>query len=120
MPAADIFGDLQGIDLKKALDLKPYWKVAAQALILRAQSLGIISPARSRSLHAYMNKVGYLKAEPLPLAREEPELLREMLRIHIEEHGYSTAALGQALGMQEEDVRSELEVQEQRGLRIVR
>jgi Zn-dependent peptidase ImmA (M78 family) len=99
--------------------LKPYWRVPMQSLILRAEHLEIITTARSRSLHAYMNKAGYLTHEPMPLEREEPEVLREMVRIHLHEHSYTQSELAEMLGMPEEVFVSELAC-EPNGLRVVR
>ena len=119
MPAAEVCSDLLGIDVRNAMTLKPYWRVPMQALILRAEHLEIITHARSRSLHAYMNKAGYLACEPMPLAREEPQVLREMVNIHLHEHSYTRSELAEMLGMLEEDFSSELS-NEQGGLRVVR
>jgi Zn-dependent peptidase ImmA (M78 family)/transcriptional regulator with XRE-family HTH domain len=98
MPGHEIRPQLRGIDLKKAASLKPYWKVPMQSLIIRAQHLGMITEGRSRSLHAYMNKLGYLKAEPYPVGLETPSLVQEIVRVHLSEHGYTEQMLGQLLG----------------------
>jgi Zn-dependent peptidase ImmA (M78 family)/transcriptional regulator with XRE-family HTH domain len=119
MPAAEISGDLLGIDVRAAMALKPYWRVPMQTLILRAEHLEIITHARSRSLNAYMNKAGYLTSEPMPLEREAPLVLREMVRIHLQEHSYTHSELAEMLGMLEEDFTYEL-ARERSGLRIVR
>ena len=119
MPAAEISSDLLDIDVRKAVALKPYWRVPMQSLILRAEHLDIITHARSRSLHAYMNKAGYLTFEPMPLEREEPQVLNEMVRIHLHEHFYTRLELAEMLGMLEEDFTPEL-ASERSGLRVVR
>jgi Zn-dependent peptidase ImmA (M78 family)/transcriptional regulator with XRE-family HTH domain len=120
MPEAEVARDLHAIDVRKAIALKPYWRVPMQSLILRAEHLGVITTRRSRSLHAYMNKAGYLTVEPMPLAREEPQVLREMLRIHLTEHHYTTAELAEILGMVEEDLLAELPVPSKHAFRVVR
>jgi Zn-dependent peptidase ImmA (M78 family)/transcriptional regulator with XRE-family HTH domain len=119
MPAAEIAGDLLDIDVRKAIALKPYWRVPMQSLILRAEHMDIITHARSRSLHAYMNKAGYLTCEPMPLEREEPEVLNEMIRVHLQEHSYTQSELAKMLGMPEEDFAAEL-ASERSGLRLIR
>ena len=63
-----------------------------------------------------MNKAGYLASEPMPLEREEPEVLREIVRIHLQEHCYTNLELADMLGMLEEDFTSEL-ASERSGLR---
>jgi hypothetical protein len=72
-----------------------------QSLILRAQHLDLVTAARSRSLHAYMNKLGYLPREPNPVEREVPELVREVVSVQLNEHGYTPKTLGRLLGATE-------------------
>jgi Zn-dependent peptidase ImmA (M78 family) len=120
MPAAEIARDLQDIDVRKAAALKPYWKVPMQSLIIRAQRLDIISSGRCRSLHSYMNKAGYLESEPMPLEREEPQVIRELMRVHLNEHGYSTEELAQIVGMGPEDLGKEFPLPTASRLRLVR
>src|ERR1035441_4673396 len=120
MPAAEVSSDLLGIDARKAMALKPYWRVPMQTLILRAEHLDIITHARSRSLHAYMNKAGYLTCEPMPLDREEPQVLNEMIKVHLRDHGYTRSELAWMLGMLEEDLSPELSNEQSSNLRIVR
>jgi Zn-dependent peptidase ImmA (M78 family)/transcriptional regulator with XRE-family HTH domain len=120
MPAAEITTDLLDIDVRKAMTLKPYWRVPMQSLILRAQHLDLITYGRSRSLHAYMNKAGYLRLEPMPLAREKPVVLDDMVRIQLTEHGYSPAELAEFLGMPEEYLWEDLPTTLRSSLRIVR
>jgi Zn-dependent peptidase ImmA (M78 family)/transcriptional regulator with XRE-family HTH domain len=120
MPTAEIHRDLRDIDVRKAAALKPYWKVPMQSLIIRAQRLGTITPSRCRSLHSYMNKAGYLNNEPMPLEREEPQVLRELLRVHLDEHGYSREELAKVVGMNGTDLGVEFPLPKQSRLRVVR
>jgi Zn-dependent peptidase ImmA (M78 family)/transcriptional regulator with XRE-family HTH domain len=120
MPGAEITSDLLDMDVRKAMALKPYWRVPMQSLILRAEHLEIISPGRSRSLHAYMNKAGYLRSEPMPLEREEPTVLDNMVRIQLTEHGYTPGELADMLGMLEGDLWVDLPITPRRSfLRVV-
>ncbi|MFG1618340.1 ImmA/IrrE family metallo-endopeptidase [Nonomuraea wenchangensis] len=120
MPAAEIITQLEGIDVRKAMTLKPYWRVPMQSLILRAEHLGVITSSRSRSLHAYMNKMGYLPNEPAPIPREDPQILRETINIHLNEHGYTESELAKMLGMFKEDLLDELPSANVHGLRLIR
>jgi Zn-dependent peptidase ImmA (M78 family)/transcriptional regulator with XRE-family HTH domain len=120
MPAAEIAKDLMRIDVRTAMQLKPYWRVPMQSLILRAEHMEIITPARSRSLHAYMNKAGYLISEPMPLEREKPIVLDSMIHIHLTENGYTTSELAVMLGMLEDDLLRDLPANNRSGLRVVR
>lgn len=120
MPSAEIASDLLNIDVRKAMTLKPYWRVPMQSLILRAEHLDMISHNRSRSLHSYMNKAGYLNREPVPLEREEPTVLNDILRVHLAEHFYTTAELAHMIGMLEEDLIPQLPHDSGPGLHIVK
>lgn len=120
MPAAEVRSQLEAIDLRKAAALKPYWKVPMQSLVLRAEHLGNISPGRCRSLHAYMNKLGYLPIEPYPLEREEPSVIADMLSVHFDENDFSADELAAALGMPVEDMLSQFSGEKVRSLRLVR
>lgn len=120
MPAAEITRELLNIDVRLAITLKPYWRVPMQSLIIRAEHLDVISQNRCRSLHAYMNKAGYLASEPLPLQREEPQLVRDMLEVQISDHGNTLRDLARVLGMLEEDLASELPLETGPALRIVK
>lgn len=119
MPGAEIIGDLLDIDVRKAMALKPYWQVPMQSLILRAEHLDVITHSRSRSLFAYLNKMGYLRPEPNPLDREEPTVLDEMVRIHVSDHGYSHPELEEMLGISNGNLLTELPITVPR-LRVVR
>lgn len=91
-----------------------------QSLILRAEHLGIITSARSRSLHAYMNKLGYLPVEPLPLDREEPSVLTNIVDVHLNAHEYTTSELANVLGMPTKNMVDQFTDRSARRLRAVR
>lgn len=120
MPAAEIRPQLEALDLRKAATLKPYWKVPMQSLILRAEHLGLISAGRCRSLHAYMNKLGYLPIEPNPIKREEPSVLTNILNVHFDDNGFAVDELAEALGMLVEDMILQFSGGKCRSLRLVR
>jgi hypothetical protein len=46
-----------------------------------------------------MNKLGYLPVEPLPLEREVPAVLTDMVQVHLDVHEYTTNELATVLGM---------------------
>ncbi|WP_250030336.1 ImmA/IrrE family metallo-endopeptidase [Paractinoplanes maris] len=120
MPAAEIVADLADIDVRKAAALKPYWRVPMQSLILRAEHLGVISQSRCRSLHAYMNKAGYLTVEPNPIDREEPQVIAELVRVHLNEHTYSVPELADVVGLPNNRFPAEFPMPEAQRLRLVR
>jgi Zn-dependent peptidase ImmA (M78 family) len=117
MPAVEIRPQLDSIDLRKVAALKPFCKVPMQSLVLRAEHLGLISTSRCRSLHAYMNKLGYLPIEPNPLEREEPSVMADILSVHLDDNGFTTKELAAALGMPAEDMMSQFSRDKGRPLR---
>ena len=97
MPRADIRAHLVRPTLKKLASLKPYWKVSIQALLRRADSLGYLTPRQTRFLWMQIGKHGYRTAEPFPIPQEEPTLLKELVRFHIEELGYTEREMSNLL-----------------------
>jgi len=92
-PSAEIKADLNNLTFERAASLKPYWKVAMQMLIMRAKNLGCIKLDRYRRLFTELSAAGYRRAEPLPIAPEEPTLLRQLVEFHMDEHGYTIEQL---------------------------
>ena len=97
MPAREIKPQLEGakLTLARLMDIKHYWKVAMSAVAKRAKDLGAITERQARSLFTLLNSRGYLKKEPFPLPAEQPKTLRNVLRVHLDRHGYSLQELGQ-------------------------
>ncbi len=89
MPAKEIGPDLGSLTLERAAGLKAYWKTSMQSIIRRALELGRISPDRYQRLNVQVGTAGYRKNEPLPLPPEEPTLLYDLVRLHVEQHGYA-------------------------------
>jgi Zn-dependent peptidase ImmA (M78 family) len=89
MPAATIRDQLAGIDLARAAQLKPYWRVSMQALILRARDIGCISRKRASRLFMQMSSLGYRTIEPVQIPPEEPVLAQRIMSLHRDVHGYS-------------------------------
>ena len=106
MPAEQIEPELQGLTLAKLADLKERWKVSMQALIRRAYQLGAISERQQRSFFMRMSQMGYRKAEPFSFPQEEPTLLRQVLAVHVTDHGYTPEELSRAALMFEDEFRS--------------
>ncbi|MDD4890561.1 MAG: XRE family transcriptional regulator [Phycisphaerae bacterium] len=89
MPAREIRPDLGGMSLERAAALKPLWKVSMQALIRRAWDLDVVPESRYRRLCTLVSMAGYRTNEPVPIAIEEPTLLREIVNVHLGDHGYT-------------------------------
>jgi Zn-dependent peptidase ImmA (M78 family) len=106
MPAATIRDQLMAIDLTRAAQLKPYWRVSMQALILRARDLGCITRKRASRLFMQMSSLGYRTVEPVTIAPEEPVLADQIIDFQSNVHGYSVAQLVEIAGMPEREFRN--------------
>ncbi len=99
MPAEDIRPSLNRITLTKLADLKRYWKVSMQSLIMRAHELGKITDRQRKSLFAKMSASGYRLREPIELdvPGEDVKLIGEMIHAHMEGLGFSKEDMASAL-----------------------
>src|SRR5665213_997827 len=93
MPAEDIAQDLTDLTLERAAGLKAYWKVSMQAIIRRALDLKKIKESRYERLCIEVGAAGYRKNEPMEIEAEQPTLLRSLVNLHLEQHGYGLADL---------------------------
>lgn len=66
--------------LRNLIALKPYWKVAISAMILRLASLDIISSDYKRSLFIQMSNLKMRLDEPQPFPRELPTLFAKIIK----------------------------------------
>jgi Zn-dependent peptidase ImmA (M78 family)/transcriptional regulator with XRE-family HTH domain len=107
MPMKDIKRPLSGrLTLQRLASLKPVWRTSMAALLYRAKAVGAITPNQSQYLWRQLSKMGYRKNEPaeLDFAVEEPVLVPELFRLHLEELGYSLSELASALCLAEKDI----------------
>jgi Zn-dependent peptidase ImmA (M78 family)/transcriptional regulator with XRE-family HTH domain len=97
MPKAEISAALSGrrVTLELLAALKPEWKVAMQALLMRANTLGYLTANQNRYLWQQISARGWRLREPaeLDFEHEKPTLLRSIIRNHLEVLGYSLADL---------------------------
>jgi Zn-dependent peptidase ImmA (M78 family) len=105
MPADDIKPMLLPVNLDRLARLKLHWRVSMQALLKRAEDLRLISERTARHWWMIMNKAGYREVEPYEndIPKEAPSLLRELLDMHLQDLGYTTAQLANDLAVQEDE-----------------
>ncbi len=121
MPADDIRPEIPTNPLLDDLfHLKRRWGCSAQACLMRAQSLGKVSKHHSERLWRRISAMGYRKNEPFPLAPEKGQLLAEMVRVHVEDLGYSDDDLASALIMVSEELRTIFRTSARPTLRLVK
>ncbi len=89
MPASDIEDQLPDrVDLRILRQLKVEWRVSIQALLMRAKTLGVMSPERYTSAMKMMSARGWRTREPgdeLLGPLESPRLLRTALGLLTED-----------------------------------
>lgn len=66
--------------LRNLIALKPYWKVAVSAMVMRMGELGIISEQTKRSLFIQMSNLKMRLDEPQPFSKERPALYTKIVK----------------------------------------
>jgi Zn-dependent peptidase ImmA (M78 family) len=93
MPAAEIRAAFLGrkVTLQLLASLKPEWKVAMQALLMRASALNLISDNQSRYLWQQISAKGWRLREPadVDFPPEVPTVLPSIVASHLNDLGYS-------------------------------
>lgn len=105
MPASEIRSQLKDITLQRAAQLKSLWRVSMGALIRRARDTGAIDEGRYRSLNVQISQRGWRQVEPAPIVRDEPSVLRDLIRVQLEDHQFSSQELADIVGLAEEEFR---------------
>lgn len=104
MPAKDIEHDLESITIKKAAGvLKPYWKVAISALILRARDLKIITKEQCTNFYKQLSYYGYRKHEPVQIPLEQPSVLKDTINVYLSDYGYEVGDLAKMVNLHESE-----------------
>ena len=119
MPASDIRADLAGITLEKLVSLKMYWKTSMSSLLKRAGDLKKITERSARYMWMNMGKKGFRIVEPVEIPKEEPTLVKYLIRLHIDELGYSVDQLSKLIRISTEEF-SEMYDAKQKGLRLLK
>ncbi len=108
MPASDIRPYFVGrrVDLAMLAALKPEWKVAMQALLMRATALEFVSKNQAQYLWKQISARRLRLREPpeLDFAPEKPTVIETMLRVHKDALGYSDADLARLLHFREHEM----------------
>lgn len=105
MPHADIKPHLNNLSIHKLQELKMYWGVSMQALIYRAWQLGCISDRSKKYYFIEMSKRGWREVEPIETSfSEKATALRDVLKLHMDELGYSLSELSNIFGINEDEI----------------
>jgi Zn-dependent peptidase ImmA (M78 family)/transcriptional regulator with XRE-family HTH domain len=93
--------------LAELAQLKLHWRMSMAALLVRGHALGRIPEQSYTRLWREMSKAGYRRNEPNELAPEHPTMLRELVRVHVEDLGFTIEELATLLALDLEDVRTD-------------
>lgn len=103
MPAAEMGPHLAaGIDLARAAQLKPYWRVSMGALIRRSRDLGHITDGRYKSLNVQMSQRGWMRREPVDIEPDRPRFLNQVIQAQFAS-GYTVEQLAKVAGLAVEE-----------------
>ena len=98
LPANEVRPQLRNrFELRHLVNMKVHWRVSMQSLAKRSERLDLITPHQSKMFWIQMGKLGYRKREPHEPPKERPRLLREMIRFHLRDLGYSVEDLARLL-----------------------
>ncbi|WP_244521274.1 ImmA/IrrE family metallo-endopeptidase [Bauldia litoralis] len=110
MPASDLRPYVAGrrVDLALLASLKPEWKVAMQALLMRVSALNLVTAHQARNMWKQISARRLKLREPpeLDFPAEQPTVIDSILRVHLEGLGYSESDLAQLLRIHPWDLRA--------------
>lgn len=109
IPDEDIKRDFTiRFSLQRFAELKKKWGVSMQALIYKAWSLGKITDRGLKYYQIEMSKRGYRRNEPVELDnfKESPSSLSQLIKVHLDQLGYSMAELCEITNMYEDELRA--------------
>jgi Zn-dependent peptidase ImmA (M78 family)/transcriptional regulator with XRE-family HTH domain len=107
MPRAEVSVALRGkLDLRRLAALKPEWRVSMQALLYRAQALGLIEREKAAWLWRQFAMTRMRLREPpeLDFQAEQPGVIARMVRLHLDTFGYSKDQFAQLLNIYEKQL----------------
>lgn len=82
----------ESLSLHGYLRIKADYGISVGAIVRRARDLGVISPARYRSLSIQISSQGWRSNEPVDVAQETPALFRQALAKVYGKHAVSRAS----------------------------
>lgn len=96
-PRRLLLPDLRRLEFARLPTLKMHWRISMKALIKRAEVLGAIERDQAVRLYKQYSARHYNNAEPFPLPIEQPTLIGQAARVHLDDHGYTPKQLATAV-----------------------
>ncbi len=104
VPSREIKPHLTKVNIEKLADLKRYWKISMQAILVKShKQLGMLTLNQYHYLWKQMNSLGYRKKEPVYIPIENPRLIHEIVDLHLTELEYSKSELSSMLHVSENE-----------------
>jgi Zn-dependent peptidase ImmA (M78 family) len=103
VPEMEIHGHLRQLDIRRLRELKRFWKVSMQMLLLRAKNLHCIPEHQYRALITKMGYEGYRTNEPIEFGHEYPVLAKALVDAHIQ-MGYTQGEIEALLHLNAADI----------------
>lgn len=121
MPTKDIMKDFYNLSLDRFMALKLHWRVSMQSLIYKAHTTGKMTESAFRYYMMNMSKRGWRSKEPVELnnVREQPRILRQLVKSHVGPLKYSNDDLSALTGLQVSDVVAFFDLERVPKLRVV-
>jgi Zn-dependent peptidase ImmA (M78 family)/transcriptional regulator with XRE-family HTH domain len=121
MPTKDIMKDFYNLSLDRFMALKLHWRVSMQSLIYKAHTSGKMTDSAFRYYMMNMSKRGWRSKEPVELTnvREQPRIMRQLVKSHLGPLQYSIEDLASLTGLQPADVDVFFDVEKTPKLRLV-
>jgi len=87
------------VDMARLAALKPEWRVSMQALLYRAQSLGLVEKSQAGWLwrRFAMDRTKLREPAHLDFPPEQPGVVGRMVRLHLDNFGYSAGELAKII-----------------------
>lgn len=105
MPADELRAQIPArVTLAALLELKMYWRVSMQAIVMRGAAIGAITERQKRSFYQQINARGMKRNEPGEVPREHPRLLESVISAYVDQMGYSTGDVARVGLINEDDL----------------
>ena len=119
IPSREIKPHLVRINIEKLAELKRYWKVSMQAILVKSyKQLSLLTQNQYHYLWKQMSFLGYRKKEPVFIPVEKAQLVREIIELHLNDLEYSKSELSILLNITEREF-DKLYLDESSNLRVL-
>ena len=121
VPEMEIHGYLRQLDIRRLRELKRFWKVSMQMLLLRAKKLHCIPEHQYRALITKMGYEGYRVNEPIEFGHEYPVLAKAIYDANLK-IGFTQEEIEGMVHLNSDDINTfflEATVKQQPKMRIV-